>query len=397
MKKFFKALLILLILALAAATGLYRYCLTVLDEIPLQTIRPDLKILEVKSGAKPMQIIKDSVNTPVNELWYRIWLHQNPELGRIKRGYYSLDGVYNLRDLFAKLTEGKQMSLSFTIVAGTRFDKVLNNLSKASLVEHTLDSQDAMDAYKKELKYDNLEGLFLADTYAYDPNTADTQILGYAHDSLVKYLDDEWERRDAGVFYKDKYEALIMASIIEKETSLLEEYPLISAVFNNRLNIGMKLQTDPTVIYGIRDRYNGNITKADLKDDNPYNTYVIKGLPPTPISIPSKETIHATLHPANVDYLFFVANGSGGHTFSTNLKDHNRAVKEFLRLLKENKVKSRKDKVKEQILNTTSEIENSIGNESRGLENLVESLFNLKAPEPHNESGSDRKDEASGG
>jgi hypothetical protein len=159
----------------------------------------------------------------------------------------------------------------------------------------------------------------------------------------------------------------------------------------------MKLQTDPTVIYGIRDRYNGNITKADLKDDNPYNTYVIKGLPPTPISIPSKETIHATLHPANVDYLFFVANGSGGHTFSTNLKDHNRAVKEFLRLLKENKVKSRKDKVKEQILNTTSEIENSIGNESRGLENLVESLFNLKAPEPHNESGSDRKDEASGG
>ena len=103
MKKFFKALFILLILALAAAAGLYRYCLTVLDEIPLQTIRPDLKILEVKSGAKPMQIIKDSVNTPVNELWYRIWLHQNPEFGRIKRGYYSLDGVYNLRDLFAKL------------------------------------------------------------------------------------------------------------------------------------------------------------------------------------------------------------------------------------------------------------------------------------------------------
>ena len=377
MKKILKGMLILFILSLAAAAGLYNYGKGVLKSIPDQKIKSNLEILEVKSGQTPMQIISETIENPLDDIWYRLWFRQNPQMTKIKHGYYGLNGVYTLSDLFTKLTTGRQLSLNFTIVAGTRADKILSNLSHATLVDHTMQDEKAYADYLShaKLSQSSLEGLFLPDTYAYDPNERDTVILNFAHDSLVKYLNQEWENRDHGVSCKSAYEALIMASIIEKETSVADEYSLVSAVFNNRLKKGMRLQTDPTVIYGVKDRYSGKITKSDLKDDNPYNTYVIYGLPPTPIAMASKETIHAALHPADVDYLFFVANGNGGHTFTSNLRDHNNAVNEYKRLLRENKAKNRKNLVKEQIINVSNELENAIGDEAKGLGSLVKTAL----------------------
>lgn len=377
MKKIYKIILILIAFLVVGAIGVYQYAQGVLRSVPKQEIKTELKILEVTSGETPYQIISKTVAEPMHPMWYKLWFRAHPELAKIKHGYYSLDGVYTLQDLFAKLTHGKQLSLNFTIVAGTRVEKILENLAKASLMKHSLTDPKILKQFISEAKYNNqnLEGLFLPNTYAYDPHSLDQALLQRAQKDLEEYLEKEWEARDQTVVYKSPYEALIMASIIEKETSINEEYALVSAVFNNRLKLGMKLQTDPTVIYGVKDHFDGKITKSHLKDVNPYNTYVIDGLPPTPIAVASRETIHAALHPAEVDYLFFVANGKGGHTFTSNLRDHNKAVGEYKALLKDHKVKSRKTKVKDQIMQTTNDLESSLGEHSGNLGNFVESLF----------------------
>ena len=150
----------------------------------------------------------------------------------------------------------------------------------------------------------------------------------------MKILDEAWEKRDPNLPYKDKYEALIMASIIEKETSVDRELRQVSGVFYRRLKLGMRLQTDPTVIYGMGEKYQGKISKQDLRTPTAYNTYTINGLPPTPIALPSKKAIEATMHPDNSDNIYFVATGNGGHKFTSNLDDHNRAVREYIEVMR---------------------------------------------------------------
>ncbi len=183
----------------------------------------------------------------------------------------------------------------------------------------------------------NLEGWFAPDTYYYSEGTSDKKVLTDLYKSQQKALTDAWENRAPDLPYNSPYEALVMASIIEKETSVPEERPLVSAVFRNRLVKNMRMQTDPTIIYGMGSRYDGNIRRKDIDEKTSYNTYQIDGLPPTPIALPSAASIEATLHPADSDALYFVATGNGGHKFTNSLAEHNQAVKDYLSVMREKK------------------------------------------------------------
>ncbi|WP_296243067.1 MULTISPECIES: endolytic transglycosylase MltG [unclassified Psychrobacter] len=186
----------------------------------------------------------------------------------------------------------------------------------------------------------NLEGWFAPDTYYYGEGSTDKQVLTDLYKRQQQALTKAWENRDPDLPYNSPYEALVMASIIEKETSLAEERPLVSAVFSNRLNKNMRLQTDPTIIYGMGNRYQGNIRRKDIDEKTAYNTYQIDGLPPTPIALPSAASIEATLHPADSEALYFVATGNGGHKFTSSLNEHNQAVKEYLSVMRQKRAQT---------------------------------------------------------
>lgn len=173
------------------------------------------------------------------------------------------------------------------------------------------------------------EGRFYPDTYQYSAGTSDTTILKNAFDRMETNLNQQWQQRQIDLPYDTPYKALIMASIVEKETGAAQERPEIAGVFVNRLRIGMRLQTDPTVIYGIGEKFDGNIRRRDLKRDTPYNTYTRKGLPPTPIAMPGGDAIYAALHPAKTKNLYFVSRGDGSHKFSATFKEHNQAVRKY--------------------------------------------------------------------
>ncbi|WP_201587639.1 endolytic transglycosylase MltG [Psychrobacter jeotgali] len=198
------------------------------------------------------------------------------------------------------------------------------------LPDSVINSDDPIVSY-------NLEGWFAPDTYYYGEGATDTTVLTDLYKRQQQALTSAWESRAPDLPYETPYEALIMASIIEKETSVPEERPLVAAVFTNRMKKGMRMQTDPTIIYGMGSRYDGNIRRADIDEKTAYNTYQIDGLPPTPIALPSASSIEATLHPADSEALYFVATGNGGHKFTNNLADHNQAVKEYLKVMREKK------------------------------------------------------------
>ncbi|OJI45892.1 putative aminodeoxychorismate lyase [Vibrio vulnificus] len=202
------------------------------------------------------------------------------------------------------------------------------------LVHELAGLSEAEIAKRLEIPYEKLEGLFLAETYHYTYGTSDVELLKRAHEKLNRVLDKHWQQRQDKLPLKNSYEALILASIIEKETAIDEERERVASVFVNRLNKRMRLQTDPTVIYGMGEAYDGNIRKKDLRTPTPYNTYVINGLPPTPIAMAGEASIAAALNPENSSYLYFVASGKGGHVFSKTLAEHNRAVRAYLRELK---------------------------------------------------------------
>ena len=212
-----------------------------------------------------------------------------------------------------------------------------DNASIAAALELTGILPDSVTSSSDPIVNHNLEGWFTPDTYYYAEGATDKQVLTDLYERQQQALTKAWENRAPNLPYKTPYEALIMASIIEKETSVAEERELVSAVFNNRLNKGMRMQTDPTIIYGMGERYNGNIRRKDIDEKTSYNTYQIDGLPPTPIALPSAASIEATLHPADSDALYFVATGNGGHKFTNSLADHNQAVKEYLSVMREKK------------------------------------------------------------
>ena len=248
----------------------------------------------------------------------------------IKAGEYLISKNSTAKQLLEKFASGDVVKRQITFLEGWTFKQILEELKHNDNIEFTINglSPEAIMG-KLELGNENPEGRFFPDSYRYEKGIDAQTILRMAYERMNTILQEEWRERDQNVPYKNAYEALIMASIIEKETGAPDERARIAAVFVNRLKLGMPLQTDPTVIYGLGDAYKGNLTRAHLLQDTPYNTYTRVGLPPTPIASAGKAAIHAALHPASEKVLYFVGKGDGTHYFSQTLTEHNQAVRQY--------------------------------------------------------------------
>jgi UPF0755 protein len=248
----------------------------------------------------------------------------------IRAGEYEIDNTLTGKGLLQRLASGRVLQYQATFIEGSKLSDVMNVLTKQPKLINDLKDMSA-DGYQKIFGFspEQAEGWIFPDTYSYVTGMKLSDVLLQAHHRMRAILDEEWQKRDKNVPYKNPYEALIMASIIEKETGHAPERSQIAGVFVRRLQKGMRLQTDPTVIYGLGENFSGNLKKSHLLQATPYNTYVIEGLPPTPICLPGRESIHAALHPAAGTALFFVAKGDGTQYFSDNLAQHEQAVEEY--------------------------------------------------------------------
>ena len=252
---------------------------------------------------------------------------------RTKAGEYRVMPGTTPRSLLEMFVSGDVYLHSFTIVEGWTFGELLVAMRSETTIESSLTSEDGPRLLAElESSYTHPEGLFLPETYRYPRGSRDIDILRQANDLLEDVLADEWPARAGGVPLDTPYDALILASIIEKETALASERPRIAGVFTRRMQRGMRLQTDPTVIYGLGNTFDGNLTRKHLTTDTPYNTYTRSGLPPTPIAMPGRDAIHAALHPEDGSEVYFVATGlgDGSHKFSTTKDEHDAAVREYL-------------------------------------------------------------------
>ncbi|ADT68194.1 endolytic transglycosylase MltG [Pseudoalteromonas sp. SM9913] len=264
----------------------------------------------------------------VEDCWrFQILAKLDPTLTDLKAGLYELSADSVINNI-KKINQGEQVSFSFTIIEGQALRDILNALSTAPHLQNDLKLEQLGEQIIG--RQTHLEGWLFPDTYHYHSNDTASSLLKRAAQKMQQTLADAWQQRANDLPYDTAYEALIMASIIEKETALASERPLIASAFINRLNTNMRLQTDPTVIYGLGEDFDGDIKRKDLINYTPYNTYRINGLPPTPIAMPSKEAILAAVNPPKSEYVYFVAKGDGSHQFSTTLKQHNAAVNRYI-------------------------------------------------------------------
>jgi len=268
----------------------------------------------------------------VQPLLFELIARLSGKANKLKAGSYELEAGKTPLNLLDKVVNGEVSLASLTIIEGWTFQQMRRAIDAHVAIKHdTIPLSDKELIKKIGPDYALPEGLFFPDTYLFAKGSSDIQIYQQAHAAMLKHLNDAWQARDKSLPYKTPYDALIMASIIEKETGQRSERNMIAAVFTNRLRLGMLLQTDPTVIYGMGQRYNGKIYKSDLLTDTPFNTYTRVGLPPTPIALPGKDSLSAAFAPAKSDALYFVARGDGSSQFSDNLNDHNRAVNKYQR------------------------------------------------------------------
>lgn len=250
----------------------------------------------------------------------------------IKAGSYSVSQGVTARQLLDKLVRGKVTQGEVTLVDGWTLRQWRARLAAhPDLLGDSRGLSEAAIVQRLGIAHERLEGWLFPDTYLFDKQSSDFDLLARAVRAMERRLAEEWAGRASGLPYRSPYEALIMASIIEKETGREQDRQLVAAVFVNRLRIGMPLQTDPTVIYGLGEAFDGNLRKRDLLMDTPYNTYMRRGLPPTPIAMPGLASIRAALHPADSNVLYFVARGDGSSQFSNTLEEHNRAVNYYQR------------------------------------------------------------------
>ena len=290
------------------------------------------QLLDVPSGASPTGVLNRLQADGVikDAFWLRLYWRFNLAGQSLHSGEYRMTPGMDAKSLLALWQKGEVVQYSLTLVEGWNFRQVRAALAKQAKLEQTLTNLSDSELMAR-IGHPNVfpEGRFFPDTYRYVRGMTDVELLKQAYNRLDDVLKDEWDKRAAGVPYADPYQALIMASLVEKETGVPQERGQIAGVFVRRLQQGMLLQTDPTVIYGLGERYNGKITRAFLKEATPYNTYVISGMPPTPISMVGREAIHAAMNPVPGNSLYFVARGDGSHVFSADLDAHNAAVKEF--------------------------------------------------------------------
>lgn len=286
---------------------------------------------EVPSGGNLSSALRNleergALKWPRLVLAYAYW---QGETG-IHAGEYLLPRGSNAMDLVSRLNRGDVTRYRVTLVEGWTFRQALAQVRKGHNIAHSEAGASAESA-AHALGFDDgsPEGWIFPDTYIYRSGTTDIDLLRQAHRRMEQVLEEEWQQRSDDLPYSSPYEALIMASLIEKETGQPSERSEIAGVFVRRLDRGMRLQTDPTVIYGLGDEFDGNLTRAHLRQSTQYNTYVIDGLPPTPIALPGREAIRAALNPKPGDSLYFVGKGDGSHHFSSSLTEHNRAVREY--------------------------------------------------------------------
>lgn len=278
------------------------------------------------SAAQQMQDAGVIGSKPLFMLLTRVMGHA----GHIKSGQYTLDKPVSPRQLVVILVQGSTTLRQITIIEGWTFRQFRAALNAHPDLRHdTAALSDAQILHKFEPTAESAEGWFFPDTYQFEAGNSDWQVLKKAWQTMQKRLQVAWQERDPDLPLQSPYEALILASLVEKETGVARDRDMIAGVFVNRLRQGMRLQTDPSVIYGLGERFDGNLRKVDLQTDTPYNTYTRNGLTPTPIALPGAASLHAALHPAKTNAVYFVARGDGSSHFSSNLTEHNRAVNRY--------------------------------------------------------------------
>lgn len=322
-------LLGILVLSVALGAGWFWLAYQQFLEQPL-SLSPEGMVYQVKPGTSLKQLAHDLsaqglIEQPDFLSWYARYTGQ---ANKIKAGEYRLAPGLTPPALLDLLVSGKTTRYQLTLVEGWNFQQVRTAVAGDPVLIKTLEGlADGEVMARLGHAGEHPEGRFFPDTYQFPRGTTDLSLLRRAYQRMEKVLAEEWQQREKGLPLENAYQALILASVIEKETGAPEERAQIAGVFMRRLRKGMRLQTDPTVIYGLGDGFDGNLRRRDLKQDTPYNSYTRKGLPPTPICMPGREAIHAALHPAPGDALYFVAKGDGTHQFSATLQQHNAAVR----------------------------------------------------------------------
>ena len=324
-----RRLLTLILLGCLAAAGVGGWWIN--QPLPLAARVVDLSIEPGTTARGVAQGAVDAgVQTAAPLLYW--WFRLSGQSRRIKAGSYEFEAPVTPRSLLAKLVRGDEALRAVTLVEGLSFKQFRKILSKEELLAQDTQGLEP-DFIMKKLGRPGLaaEGRFYPDTYTYTKGSSDLALLARALRAMDHHLDEAWQRRSADSPLKTKADLLTLASIVEKETGRNNDRPMIAAVFTNRLRIGMLLQTDPTVIYGLGDKFDGNLRRRDLQTDTPWNTYTRAGLPPTPIAMPGKASLLAAAQPAQSRALYFVARGDGSSQFSDNLDAHNRAVNQYQR------------------------------------------------------------------
>ena len=333
MVRVFTRLLVFALLAGGLALGAGAWWLHSPMTLNLPAGNPVLD-LEIEPGTRAAQVAEAVVasgaqaNVQLLQLWFRV----SGQARAIKAGSYEITPGVTPRSLLSMLVRGDQTLKSITLVEGWNFNQVRAALQKAELLTpESIGLQPEMIMEKLGKPGIHPEGRFFPDTYTYAKGSSDMAVLKRAAKAMDKRLDAAWALRNPDTPLKSPEQALTLASIVEKETGKPTDRAQIAGVFTNRLRIGMLLQTDPTVIYGMGDRFDGNIRKRDLQTDTPYNTYTRAGLPPTPIAMPGKAALLAAVQPAPTKALYFVAKGDGASQFSATLDEHNKAVNKYIR------------------------------------------------------------------
>ena len=343
-----KRIAIILLIAAAllaglATAGIWQMNRFMTSEVNLPA---DSAAFEIPPGSSFAAVTGKLVDKGIidNDFWFRLYARWSGAAGGIHAGEYIIAQGATPKSLLEQFTSGAVRLYSFTIIEGWNHRDLLQALHANDAIDATMTEEDwpaLMESLGAQVTYP--EGLFLPETYRFPRNTTDRDVLAQAYRQMMRVVDEEWQARSDSAPVDTPYEALILASIVEKETARADERSRIAGVVARRLEKRMRLQTDPTVIYGIGPGFNGNLTRKDLRTDTPYNTYTRHGLPPTPIAMPGRAAINAALNPAAGEELFFVATGlgDGGHTFSVTKAEHDAAVGEYLKQLRKNRREGR--------------------------------------------------------
>ncbi|MGK5066019.1 putative aminodeoxychorismate lyase [compost metagenome] len=326
---FFKKLVVSSVIAAIGVGGTFVYWAQ--QPITTEGVAIPFTITPGSGAHAAGQQIADA-GVPIVPILFNMLARIEGKTSKIKAGSYELKPGTTPQRLITQLARGEFAQESLTIIEGWTFKQMRLAMANHPALKHdTVGLSDQQLMAKISPEYPQPEGLFFPDTYLFAKGASEMQIFKQAHTAMIGRLSEAWDKRDPALPYKNPYQALIMASIVEKETGQKSERAMIAGVFVNRLKTGMLLQTDPTVIYGMGDSYQGKIRKRDLEADTPYNTYTRGGLPPTPIALPGAQSLTAALAPARTQALYFVARGDGTSQFSANLPDHNRAVNQYQR------------------------------------------------------------------